>query len=94
MLIANVLWRALADWARVCATGRYPRYSVLDWAQLMGFEDEAAELEHFFRSAYCQALADAVWDGGEGGYLAYLRNVKSIKDSGGVWRRRRPRGKP
>ncbi len=91
MLVANILWRALADWARVCAVGHYPRYSIKGWAQWMGFADESAELESFFRSSWCRTLAVEAFGNGEDGYVAYLRNVKSIKDCGGDWHGRRPR---
>ena len=87
-LVSSLLFRALRDWAAVCRDGSYltwggERGPVPCW-QRKGFEDARAELEAFFRSEWCRELADF-----EGGYVAYLQTVKEIKDSGGVWNKRR-----
>lgn len=82
-----ILWRALADWAAVCRSGKYPTWTnkgSLPYYQVEGFEDASAELEAFFRSDWCEELADA-----SGSYLAYLGQVEAIKDAGGAWSERR-----
>ena len=93
-LAINVLFRALLDWAAICRRGDYPDWSgpgqrSLSYWQVEGFEDARAELEAFFRSDWCQELADA-----EGGYLAYLQTVKEIKDCDGAWGKRRSWASP
>ena len=83
-----ILWRALLDWAAVCKDGYYPTWSgcgPIPYWEVESFEDASAELETFFRSAWCEELADAT-----GSYLAYLQKVREIKDSGGDWHERRP----
>ena len=82
-----ILWRALKDWSEVCAKGSYPTPGkrVRAYYEMLGFSSAAAELEAFFRSPWCEELADA-----SGGYLAYLQTVQEIKDSGGDWHKRRP----
>lgn len=89
-LANNILFRALLDWAAVCRSGDYPVWAgegkrSLPYWKVERFEDASAELEVFFRSGWARELADV-----SGSYLAYLEQVKEIKDCGGDWHERRP----
>ena len=86
-LARNIMWRALADWARLCRVGHCPSWPTRDWYGLLGFASETEELEVFFRSGWCEELANVA--GGDGGYLAYLQQVQEIRDCGGAWDKRR-----
>ncbi len=88
-LVNNILFRALLDWAAVCRSGDYPVWAgegqrSLPYWEVEKFEDASAELEVFFRSAWCEELADV-----GGSYLAYLQQVKAIHDCKGEWYERR-----